>query len=213
MDLAWYIKSFITLLVVVDPIGSVPVFIHATASVPEKLHRAFALRGVAIAAGVLLFFLVCGQLLLEGLGLRLGSFQVAGGIILFLFALQMMFGESKAATEINEYDMDKGEHLQGAAFPLAMPSIASPGAILAIVVLTDNHMVSLSEQAMIAALLAIVLLLSLGLLLIAGRIISIIGTTGASVISRVAGLILATIALDSVFVGLDHLGLIALKGG
>ena len=213
MEIAWYIKTFITLFVVVDPIGSVPVFIHATRSVPAELHRAFAVRGVAIAAGVLLFFLVCGQLLLEGLGLRMGSFQVAGGLILFLFALQMIFGESKPSAEIHAYDLDKSEHLQGAAFPLAMPSIASPGAILAIVVLTDNHLVAVSEQAVIAGLLTLVLLLTMGLLLAAGKIIGVIGNTGAIVISRIAGLILATIALDSVFIGLEHLGFVTLKAG
>ena len=211
MELAWYVKTFITLLVVVDPIGSVPVFLHATASVPAKLHRAFAVRGVLIAACVLMFFLVLGQLLIEALGLQMGSFQVAGGIILFLFALQMILGESKPTTEISESKLDTGAHLQGAAFPLAMPSIASPGAILAIVVLTDNHLVEISEQAIIAALLLGVLVLTLGLLLMAGRIIDVIGATGAIVVSRVSGLILATIALDSVFVGLDQLGVITLK--
>lgn len=210
MDLAWFVKSFVTLLVVVDPIGSIPVFIYATTNIPAQLHRAFAVRAVLIAGGVLMFFLALGQLLLEGIGLRLGSFQVAGGIILFLFALQMMFGESKPSAEIHESETDKTDHLEGAAFPLAMPSIASPGAILAIVVLTDNHLVSITEQAFIAAMLVGVLLITLIFLLAASKIIHFIGATGASVISRVMGLILATIALDAVFVGLNQLGLIAL---
>ena len=73
MDLAWFVKSFVTLLVVVDPIGSIPVFIYATTNIPAQLHRAFAVRAVLIAGGVLMFFLALGQLLLEGIGLRLGS--------------------------------------------------------------------------------------------------------------------------------------------
>ena len=210
MDIIWFAKTFLTLLVVIDPIGSIPVFIYATTNISPDLHRAFALRAVLIAGGVLLFFLVLGQLLLEGIGLRLGSFQIAGGIILFLFALQMMFGESKPSVEIHESESDNTDHLEGAAFPLAMPSIASPGAILAIVVLTDNHAVSVMEQGVVAAVLVVVLLITLGLLLAATKIIHFIGATGASVISRVMGLILATIALDAVFVGLEQLGLITL---
>ena len=210
MDIIWFAKTFLTLLVVIDPIGSIPVFIYATTNISRDLHRAFAVRAVLIAGGVLLFFLVLGQLLLEGIGLRLGSFQIAGGIILFLFALQMMFGESKPSIEIHESEADNTDHLEGAAFPLAMPSIASPGAILAIVVLTDNHAVSVMEQGVVAAVLVVVLLITLGLLLAATKIIHFIGATGASVISRVMGLILATIALDAVFVGLEQLGLITL---
>ena len=210
MDIIWFAKTFLTLLVVIDPIGSIPVFIYATSNISPTLHRAFAFRAVLIAGGVLLFFLVLGQLLLEGIGLRLGSFQIAGGIILFLFALQMMFGESKPSAEIHESEADKTEHLEGAAFPLAMPSIASPGAILAIVVLTDNHAVSITDQALVAGVLVGVLLITLGLLLAATKIIHIIGATGASVISRVMGLILATIALDAMFVGLEQLSLITL---
>ena len=211
MDISWFLKSFVTLLVVVDPIGTVPVFIYAAASVPTDLHKIFALRAVMIAGGVLLFFLMFGQLLLEGVGLRIGSFQVAGGIILFLFAMQMMFGESKPSKEIQEAEADRSTHLAGAAFPLAIPSIASPGAILASVVLTDNHVVSMVDQAFIALILGLVLVLTLLLLLAAGRIIQFIGLAGASVISRVMGLILATIALDAVFVGLEQLGLIMLS--
>ena len=210
MVIIWFAKTFLTLLVVIDPIGSIPVFIYATTNISPDLHRAFAVRAVLIAGGVLLFFLVLGQLLLEGIGLRLGSFQIAGGIILFLFALQMMFGESKPSVEIHESEADNTDHLEGAAFPLAMPSIASPGAILAIVVLTDNHAVSVMEQGVVAAVLVVVLLITLGLLLAATKIIHFIGATGASVISRVMGLILATIALDAVFVGLEQLGLITL---
>ncbi len=202
------LKDLITIFVVIDPIGSIPVFLFATANVPPELHRRFAIRAVFIATLVLFAFLVAGQFLLEALGLRLGAFQVAGGIILFLFALTMIFGESKAATEINQAERD---HLSGAVFPLAMPSIASPGAMLGIVILTDNHRYAIAEQAVTAVLLLAVLLFTLLLLLLAGRIHRIIGATGASVISRVMGIILATIAIDSILAGLEVVGAISLK--
>ncbi|MDF1736581.1 MAG: MarC family protein [Minwuia sp.] len=205
MDWAALAKELVTLLVVIDPVGSIPVFLFAVQGVPRRLHRRFALNAVAIAALVLLAFLVGGQFLLETLGLRLGSFQIAGGVILFLFAMTMIFGESKPAREIEEAGRD---HLAGAVFPLAMPSIASPGAMLAIVILTDNHTSSIADQAITAGLLIIVLIVTLLVLLAASFIHRFIGSTGASIISRVMGIVLATIAVDSMIGGLDALGIL-----
>jgi len=202
-------REFITLFVVIDPIGSIPVFLYAAKSVKPELRVKFALRAVLIAGGVLFGFLIVGQLLLEALGLRLGSFQVAGGIILFLFALDMIFGQSKPASEI---EMAKHDDLSGAVFPLAMPSIASPGAILAIVILTDNHRNSIAEQAITGGILLSILALTFVLLLAATRIQRIIGDTGASVISRIMGLVLATVAIDAIINGLISLDLSALFG-
>ena len=202
MDWSDLFREFVTLFVVIDPIGTIPVFLYATASVPPALHRRFALRAVIIATLVLLAFLALGQVVLETLGLRLGSFQIAGGIILFLFALSMIFGESKPAREIEEAERD---HLAGAVFPLAMPSIASPGAMLAVVILTRNEAHSLTEQAVTAGLLVLVLLVTLGLLLAASAVHRLIGSTGASVISRIMGIILATIAVDAILGGFDVL--------
>ena len=209
IDLTATAREFITLFVVIDPIGSVPVFLFAVQSVPPRLHSRFALRAVAIAALVLLSFLVAGQLLLEALGLRLGSFQIAGGIVLFLFAMTMIFGDSKPVAEIEAAERD---HLSGAVFPLAMPSIASPGAMLAIVILTDNDTTPLTEQIVTAAMLIVVLVVTLVLLLAASAIHRLIGSTGASVISRVMGIVLATIAVDSVLQGFDTLGVLDVAG-
>ncbi len=201
-------REFITLFVVIDPIGTIPVYLYAAKSVKPELRVKFALRAVIIATCVLLGFLVVGQFVLESLGLRLGSFQVAGGIILFLFALDMIFGQSKPASEIEMFDQD----LSGAVFPLAMPSIASPGAILAIVILTDNHRNSIAEQAVTAGVLLSILALTFVLLLAATRIQKVIGETGASVISRIMGLVLATVAIDAIINGLIALDLSALFG-
>ena len=203
MDWTDIVRQFVTLLVVIDPVGTIPVFLFATSSVPRHLHRRFAVRGVVIAGLVLLAFLVAGQLVLEALGLRLGSFQIAGGVVLFLFAMTMIFGDAKPMREIDEAERD---HMEGAVFPLAMPSIASPGAMLAIVILTENSRHTVAEQAVTAALLLVVLAMTLGLLLGATAIQRIIGNTGASVISRVMGIVLATIAVDACIGGLDALG-------
>jgi multiple antibiotic resistance protein len=209
MDWAVLTREFVTLLVVIDPVGTIPVYLYAVQGVPRRLHRRFALRAVVISTLVLLAFLVAGQFVLETLGLRLGSFQIAGGIVLFLFAMTMVFGETKAATEIAESaSCNDGQHLSRAVFPLAMPSIASPGAMLAIVILTDKHSNSLAEQAVTAGLLVAILVLTLLLLLVAGAVHRVIGDTGASVVSRVMGIILATIAVDAVLGGFDMLGVV-----
>jgi len=202
------VREFITLFVVIDPVGTIPVFLFATAAIPQRLHRSFALRAVLVSALVLGLFLVLGQIILEGIGLRLGAFQIAGGIILFLFALSMIFGETKAASEIKEAE---NEDLSGAVFPLAIPSIASPGAILAVVILTDNHSTGVVEQAMTAVVLLFVLAITFILLLLASKIQKLIGQTGVSVISRVMGLILATVAVDAVLQGLEQMGVLALS--
>ncbi|MDO6732702.1 MarC family protein [Marinovum sp. 2_MG-2023] len=199
------IRELVTLVVVIDPVGTIPVYLFAVQSVPRALHRSFAIRAIVIATLVLLVFLAAGQVILETLGLRLGSFQIAGGIILFLFAMTMIFGDSKPNREIEEAGRD---HLASAVFPLAMPSIASPGAMLAIVVLTDNHTEPLTDQIITAGLLILVLAFTLVLLLAASAIHRLIGNTGASVISRVMGIILATIAVDSVLGGLDAMGVL-----
>ncbi len=207
-------REFITMFVVIDPIGSIPVFLFASAAVPEELRRGFAIRGVLVATVVLMAFLAGGQYLLEGLGLRLGAFQVAGGIVLFLFALTMIFGDSKPESEIAQAERDKDTAVDGAmaraVFPLAMPSIASPGAMLAVVILTDNHSFSMGEQAITAGLLVLVLAITLVLLLLATRVQKLIGDSGVSIISRVMGMILATIAVDAVLSGLEVLGVLTL---
>lgn len=201
------IREFVILFVVIDPVGSLPVFLYVTANVPRRLHTRLAVRAVIVAAVVLMVFLAGGQILMESIGMRLGSFQIAGGIILFLFALTMIFGESKPESEIEQAERD---HLDGAVFPLAMPSIASPGAMLAVVILTDNHRNSISDQAVTAGLLLLVLIFTLGLLLAATKLHRLIGRTGASIISRVMGIILATVAVDSVIGGMSALGLVDL---
>jgi multiple antibiotic resistance protein len=201
------LKEFVTLFVVIDPIGTLPVLYFVTAHAPRKLHAQIAIRAVAIATLVLLLFLAGGQLLIESLGLRFGSFQIAGGIVLFLFAITMILGDSKPVREIGEAERD---HLEGAVFPLAIPSLASPGAMLAVVVLTDNHRNSILEQATTAGILVGVMAVTLVILLVAVRLKQLIGNSAASVISRVMGMVLATVAIDSIFGGLEALGLLTL---
>jgi multiple antibiotic resistance protein len=193
--------EFVTLWVVIDPIGTVPVFIAVTAAMGSGKRRNTALQATLISAGVLVFFLVFGQLLIDALGIGLKSFQVAGGIILFLFALTMIFGESKPEMDERAADPEIGNltsKSNPAVFPLAVPSIASPGAMLAIVLLTDNHRFSVTEQALTGLVMLVVLAVAYACMLLAGPIIRLIGTAGAAIVSRVMGMILASVAANNV---------------
>ncbi len=194
------LEQFVTLWVVIDPIGSVPVFIAVTAGMSAAARRSTALQAALVSAGVLLFFLVFGQLLINALGIGLLSFQVAGGIVLFLFALTMIFGESKNETDIRDVEADSvaGGPPSPGIFPLAVPSLASPGAMLAIVLLTDNSTFTIAEQGVTAMVMFSVILVAYVLMRLADPIIRLIGHAGAAIISRVMGMILASVAAHAV---------------
>jgi multiple antibiotic resistance protein len=134
----------------------------------------------------------------------LSAFQVGGGLVLFLFALTMIFGESKPEEELKM----AGEGRETAIFPLAVPSIASPGAMLAAVLLTENGRFGILEQALTTAMMLLVLLVALLFMLAAGTLHRLIGDSGASVVSRVMGMILASVAAANVLAGIEaHFGL------
>lgn len=209
VDVAAMVREFITLFAVINPIGSTTVYLFVIQFVPPHLHRQFALRAVAIAAIVLLAFLVVGQFLLAALGFRPGSLQVAGGIVLFLFAMTMIFDPSNPTREIEKAEHD---HRSGAVFPLAMSSIASTAAMLAIVILTDNDITLHSAPTVTPVLLVAVFLLTLILLFTATAIHRVIGSIGASVISQIMGIVLALIAVDVVLQGFDTLVALEIDG-
>ena len=195
------ITDLITLWVVIDPIGTLPVFLAITAGMSAAAARRTALIATIAAFVVLLFFVVAGQALLQAMEIDLAAFQIAGSVVLFLFALTMIFGEPKAAAE--ERDLATSD-VDRSIYPLAIPSIASPGAMLAVVSLTDNSKFNIAEQAETVAQMILILAVTLVLMLLASRIIKIIGDAGASVISRVMGLILASVAVNGIVLGIKQ---------
>lgn len=192
--------DFVLLWSVIDPIGTVPVFISATAGRTSAQRGRIALLAAGAAAGVLLFFIVFGELLLRGIGVPLLAFQIAGGVVLFLFALTMIFGESKpeAESKIVRSDHDT------AIFPLAMPSLASPGAMMAVVLLTENNRHSLAEQSVTTGLMLLVVAGAYVMMRGANVISRWIGDAGAGVVSRVMGMLLASIAASNVLEGVKE---------
>jgi len=194
------IATFIFFFAVIDPIGSIPVFIAATTGFNEREKRKIAFKAVLVSALILLFFIVVGEIILDAINIPLSAFQIAGGIVLFLFALSMIFGDSKPESEIKTIKSTT----ETAIFPMAMPSIASPGAMLAVVLLTKNSEFSVWEQFQSSILLIGVLFIVLVLLLLAGKVHKIIGDAGASIISRVMGLILSAVAVANIIEGIKE---------
>jgi multiple antibiotic resistance protein len=192
------LATFVFFFAVIDPFGSVPVFLAATQGFTAQQKKATALHAVLFSAGILLFFIVLGEVLLNAIGIPLPAFQIAGGIVLFLFALTMIFGEGKPEAEIKSIV----NTTETAIFPMAIPSIASPGAMLAVVLLTKNDVYSFKEQLISSLLMLLVLVIVYVLLIAASSIHKLIGNAGASVISRIMGLILTSVAVDNVIEGI-----------
>lgn len=193
-----FLATFIVFFAVIDPVGTVPVFIAVTSQYDAKARRRIALIASLAAAGILLFFVVVGEIILTTMSIPLSAFQIAGGIVLFLFALSMIFGESKPDEEVRLAE----DHHETAIFPLAVPSIAGPGAMLAAVLMTENARFNLLQQMQTVGVMFGVLLIVYLLMLGAGYINKIIGTSGASVISRVMGLILSSVAVTNTLAGI-----------
>jgi len=192
-----FINTFVFLIAVIDPVGSVPVFIAVTRGYGERERLSVALRATFIAATILVFFIFVGELLLDAIDVPLSAFEIAGGIVLFLFALTMIFGESKPDEEIKMVSSAKDM----AIFPMAVPSIASPGAMMAVVILTKNEQHTIMDQLVTTMVMLSVLLITFCLLVLARFVHRWIGDSGASIVSRVMGLILASVAVDAVLDG------------
>ncbi len=193
-----FFQDAITLFVVIDPIGLVPIFVAITQKEPQFTRQRIALLGVGISTIVLLAFLVFGQLLLEALDISLPAFRMAGGIVLLIVGLQMVLGESGG----HSASTDPASSIDLAVFPLATPLIAGPGGIMSVVLLTDNSKFGLMDQGITALALLVVLLITYVALLSAGWIQKRLGRTGVNVITRILGLLLAALATETILAGL-----------
>jgi len=191
-DYLLLVTQLTTLWAVMDPIGHVPLFLGATAGLSGRERRRTALFGVGIAYGLLAVFGMLGQLILHAMGISLLSFQIAGGLILFVFAISMVLGDHSAGPIQSDGD------LSVAIYPVATPIIAGPGSLLTIVLLMDNQRGHLPGQLVTLLALAVICVLLLCALLASGGIQRVIGTGGANVLRRIMGLILAALAVNMV---------------
>ena len=190
-------KDFATIWTTVDPIGNVAIFAGLTAALSRTERHLTALRAVFYATIILVAAMTVGQVILDVIGIHMHSLKVAGGIILFLFGLQMLFGKMDAKRESSP---EEGRDL--AVFPLAVPCIAGPGAMMATIVLTDNDVYTVPERLQTGVVLLVVLFSTYLLLLFSDGILRVIGRHGASILVRVMGLILCSLAVEIVLTAL-----------
>jgi multiple antibiotic resistance protein len=201
MVLDYLVSALVTLLVVVDPIGMTPTFLAVTAGLPRRARRQIAVRACFIAAAILVGTALIGNWLLDKLAISLPAFSIAGGLLLFVVASEMVLGvrierQSKEAEDAIE------EHVRNvAAFPLAIPLMAGPGAITATLLLAGRAMGQPLLLSLLGAAVAVVLAACLAAFLIAARIARWLGTTGNVVLSRLLGVLLTALAVQFVIDG------------
>jgi multiple antibiotic resistance protein len=199
--LDYLISAFVTLAVVVDPIGLAPIFIAVTNGLPESAKRQVGLRASVIAGIILAGAALAGDALLRRLGIGLPAFQIAGGLLLFWIAAEMVYG-SRSERESRDAEQAVEEHVRNiAAFPLAIPLMAGPGAIAATVLLAGAAKTPERLTALIGVIV-VVCVLTLLVFFFAGRIERVLGITGKIVLSRLLGIILAALAVQYVIDGL-----------
>ncbi len=197
------LTAFANFFVVIDPIGVVPFFVSLTAGFDRASRRRTALKSVSIAAVILLVFTVLGQPLLHYLGVSLGAFRIASGALLFLLAIDMVVVKESGIRTTTPKEEEEATHRPDVAvFPLAIPLIAGPGAIASTILLQTQNNGDPLAQALTAAVMVGVLVITGILFLAAGPIMMMLGVTGVNVLTRVLGIVLAALAVNNIVEGL-----------
>ncbi len=197
-DTAFLITAFVTLFVIIDPIGLAPMFIAITQGMSQKKRRGIALRAVVVGGAVLFLFSVFGESVLSFVGISMPAFRIAGGVLLFLTALEMLFNRRTKRREDQSEDDGADDP---SVFPLAIPLIAGPGAITSVILITENHpgWLGIGEVTMVVAavLVLVYVMFSIGTLLE-----QLLGKIGINVITRILGMLLAALAVQFVLEGI-----------
>lgn len=201
MEVEVLTAAFFTLFVVIDPIGLSPMFIALTKGMDTAERRSVAIRASLTGFGILLLFGLFGEAVLGFMGISMSAFRIAGGVLLFLTALDMLFerrtkrrkGQAQAADDPS-------------VFPLATPLIAGPGAIATMILLTGEASGDWLLEAALLAVMAVVILLVFVAFYIGGRVEKLLGETGINVITRLLGMLLAALAVQFVLDGLADFG-------
>jgi multiple antibiotic resistance protein len=195
-------RAVTTYFATVGPVDVAVLYAALTVSTPRQRQRQMAIKGTLIATVLLLGFIVAGDVLLRLVGVTLPAMRAAGGVLLLLLALDMVFGRPLGIASTTRAETAEAEHKSDiSVFPLAMPLIAGPAAIGASVLLAADAAGSLLAEAIVVAALLLTMALQLALLLIASRLHAILGVTGQTVISRLVGILLAALAVQYVFDG------------
>lgn len=195
------LNTFVVLFVVIDPIGMAPVFVGLTRGEPAARRRRAALHGTALAAVILLVFFFVGDGLLQALGIGVPAFRIAGGLFLFLLAVDMVFARQSGLRSTTPGELREAEHREDiTVFPLAFPLVAGPGALTTVLLMASQE-TGWATTGIVLGVMGLVLALLLVSLLSAERMMTLLGETGANVISRLLGLVLAALAVQYVVDG------------
>ena len=197
-----FISAFVTLFVVIDPPGCAPIYASLTVGANAHQRRSMAIRATLIAGAILLFFALFGESLLSALHIDLDSFRIAGGIMLFIIAIDMVFEKRTERREKRAEEIRATPEVEDVSvFPMAMPMLAGPGSIASVMLLVSQND-GLDRALVIFAALGAVLLLTLVALLAAGPIMRVLGAKTEAVITRLLGVLLAALAAQFVIDGL-----------
>jgi multiple antibiotic resistance protein len=198
-----------TFFATIGPLDGAAVFAVLTANYAPKQRRSCAVRGIVIATILLLVFALAGEAMLRGFGISLAALRTAGGILLLLISIEMVFARSSGATgTTDEEEKEAATREDIAVFPVAMPLIAGPGAMGAAILLMADAHGDYAQQAVVVGSLLAMLLITLISFLLAGQLTRLLGLTGLAVISRVMGILLAALSIQFVFDGIADSGLI-----
>jgi len=198
MTQAEAITAFVALFVVIDPVGLAPLFIALTRGAAPRVRFIIGARAVAVAAALLLLFGLAGESVLEFLGISLPAFQIAGGILLFLTALDMLFDRRTKRREDQAHTLEEDPSI----FPLAMPLIAGPGAIATVILLSGQAQGDPLYLAQVMGVAAAVLGVVLLLFSLASPVERLLGPTGINVVTRLLGMLLAALSVQFVLNGI-----------
>ena len=205
MDPTFYFSAFVTLFVIIDPIGLTPLFVALTPGMTAAERRAIALRSVTIAAILLTLFGVLGEAVLGFIGISMAAFRIAGGMLRFLTALEMLF---ERRTKRREDQAEGEEHPDPSVFPLATPLLAGPGSIASMILLTGQVESDWTAIAVIHVIMLGVLALVTIFFLSSGVLERALGKTGINVVTRLLGMLLAALSVQFVLDGLRDFGVV-----
>lgn len=202
MNFEQLLNMFIVLFVVIDPIGLAPMFGALTRGGSDTYRRRMAVKAIALSSGILLVFVFSGDALLGALGISVPAFRIAGGILLFLVAIDMVFARHSGLRSTTVHEQEEARFKEDiSVFPLAFPLIAGPGALTTILLLLGDVRGNPWMYGGMLGVLLLVLLITLIALLSAGRIMKLLGETGANVLDRLFGVILSALAVQFVVDG------------
>jgi multiple antibiotic resistance protein len=210
IDTTFLITAFVTMFVVIDPIGLAPLFVALTQGMSAAARRKIAFRSCGVGIALLVVFALLGEALLEFIGISMAAFRISGGVLLFITALDMLFERRTKRREDRTDDEDQGD--DPSVFPLAIPLIAGPGAIASVILLTGQRP-GVEGLAMVLGVTAAVVILVMLLFLASGLIEKALGKTGITVVTRILGMLLAALSVQFILDGLRDFSLVATSGG